>query len=127
MAQHLLKPTGKPGTFVHLLERDPRTHAVRHEIEAALNREARLNATRVRITNDGTWCSFVDCRSGTAHQLAIDPKRLSRARQVELLRAKVRALDRDAAALRGTRLALEYASLARRLSRAAAVLESFAD
>lgn len=129
MAQHLLKPTAKPGTFVHLLERDPRTHAVRFEIEAAFNREARLNATRVRITNDGTKCSFVDCRFGVSATIDIDPKRLSRARQLELLRTTVQRLDREVAATRGERLtrSLELASLARRLERAARVLESFAE
>jgi len=126
MTKHLLKPTAKPGTFVHLLERDPRTPAVRGEIEAALGRVAKLNATRLRITNDGTWCSFVDCRSGVTNQLALDPKRLSPARQIELLRDKVKRLDHEAAAIRGSRTALDYANLARQLSRSAAVLESFA-
>lgn len=101
MAQHLLKPTAKPGTFVHLLERDPRTHAVRFEIEAAFNREARLNATRVRITNDGTKCSFVDCRFGVSATIDIDPKRLSRARQLELLRTTVQRLDPQTVAALG--------------------------
>lgn len=120
-------PTIKPGTFVHLLGRDPRTHAVRFEIEAAHDRAARLNATRVRITNDGTACSFVDCRDGIERVVTIDPKRLSVARQIELLRDKARRLDHEVAATRGERItrSLKLASLARRLSKAAAVLESF--